>query len=100
MLRKDRNFRKYVGKVLRQQFSTSIIFLHQLEQDLEILEKWEEKEKRKEIDEIELKDFLDIMMRKTLGFYDGIKALSVIANYNMEGYDEACNEDKKEKILS
>ena len=79
MLSKHRNFRKYVGKVLRQQFSTSISFLHQLEQDLEILEKWEEKEKRKENDEMELKDFLDMMMRKKLGVLVGMEALNVIA---------------------
>ena len=77
-----------MNKVLRQQFNMEVDFLHELEQDLVCITQWEEKEKNGEIDEIDLKEFLDIMVRKTTGVVDGIEALNVLAKFKIEGYEE------------
>ena len=95
MLKQNRNFRENLNKVLRQQFSVKVGFLYELEQDLVYIVQWEEKEKKGEIDEIDLKEFLDIMVRKTTGVVDGIEALNVLAKFNIEGYEEENNEGRK-----
>ena len=58
---------------------------------------WQEKEKNRESDEIDLRDFLDMMGRKNTGVINRIEALYVLGNYKIKWYQEHNNEDRKEK---
>ena len=56
-------------------------------------------EKREEIDEITLKDVIDMMVRKMLGVVNGT-VLNVMVKYNIKGYEEEDNGDRKEKDIN
>ena len=84
---------------MRQWFDREVNFLCELKQNLDCIKKWEAEEQNREIDEIDLKELLDVMVRKTAGVVDGIEALNVLANYNIEGYKEHNDEDRREEDM-
>ena len=55
-------------------------------------------EKREDIDEITLKDVIYMMVRKRLGVVNGI-VLNVMVKYNIKGYQEEDNEDRKKEDI-
>ena len=71
---------------MSQQFIADNRFLCELEQDLIYIKQQEEKVKNGDIDEIDLKEFLDMMVRQTMEVIDGIKTFNMIAKYNIEGF--------------
>ena len=82
---------------MSQQFIADNRFLCELEQDLIYTKQWEEKEKKGEIDEIDLKKFLDVMVWKTVGVINWIKTLNLLAKYNIEGFEREYNVERTEE---
>ena len=44
-----------------------------------------------------LREFPDMMVRKTVEVVDGIEAMNMLGNHNIKWYDEQNSEDRKEK---
>ena len=60
--------------------------------------KEEVEENNGDIDETDLKELLDVMVWETAGVVYWIKALNLLANYNIEGYKEE-NNDRNDNLL-
>ena len=64
MLDQNKEFYKLVEKIVGSQFAAENGIMYELDMDMMRLEQWEKKVENREIDEFDLKDYLDIMVRK------------------------------------
>ena len=98
MLDKNKEFYKLVEKLVGSQFSADNGIMYELNMDLINLEQWEKKVENREIDEFDLQDYLDMMVRKTrLPILDSIDGLNVMYNFNIIEFEEEINEEKNEE---
>ena len=65
MLEQNKEFYKLVEKIVGSQFAAGNGIMYELDIDLIHLEKSEKNEENREIDEFDLKDYLDMTVRKT-----------------------------------
>ena len=80
------------------QFATDNGIIYELDMDLINLERWEKKVENREIDEFDLKDYLDMMGRNTiLPILGAIDGLNVMYNFNITGFEEEIDEEKNEE---
>ena len=95
MLEKNKEFYKLVEKLVGSQFAKENGVVYELDMDLMYIDQLENKEENREVDEYELKDFLDMMVRKAmiLVIY-ALDTLNIMYNINITGFEE---ENKKEK---
>ena len=66
MLDQNKEFYKLIEKLVGSQFAAENGIMYELDMDLIHLEQWEKKVENREIDEFDLKDYLDMMGRKTM----------------------------------
>ena len=72
--------------------------MYELDMDLIHLEQWEKKVENREIDEFDLKDYLDMMVKKTrLPILYAIDGLNVMYNFNITGFEGEIDGEKNEE---
>ena len=97
MLDQNKEFYKFVEKIVGSQFAAENGIMYELDMDLINLERWEKKVENREIDEFDLKDNLNMMGRKTmLPILGAIDGLNVMYNFNITGFEEEIDEEKTE----
>ena len=94
MLHQNKEFYKLVEKLVGSQFAAENGIMYELDMDLIHLEQWEMKVENREIDEFDLKDYLDMMGRKTmLPILGAIDGLNVMYNFDITRFEEEIDEE-------
>ena len=89
MLEQNKEFYNLVEKLVGSQFAAENGIMYELDMDLINLERWEKKVENREIDEFDLKDYLDMMGRKTmLPILGAIDGLNVMYNFDITEFEE------------
>ena len=98
MLDQNKEFYKLVEKLVGSQFAAENGIMYELDMDLINLGQQEKRVENREIDEFDLKDYLDMMGRKTmLPIVMAIDGLNVMCIFDITGLEEEIDDEINEK---